>query len=174
MQDLLVLVDFGAKNPDKLTLLKKMMQLQRKKHYVQFFRSACPQLLVKAHSKWTGSLSENGFIRSRNLFIDEMKRVKMKKRGVDVSATKSIINQKRFSINVITIILQFLNWKESMKIRMLNKKFKEAYERHLLGLQQFGQRNIYQGHKTEQVEEYKRELADLHKIMTSGANVQLD
>lgn len=70
-----------------------------------------------------------------------VKRVIGKKDGK--VAEISIINSKRFSVNILAIVMQYLNWSDDIHVRQVNKKFKDAFSLNLKRLVNFIQRDIY-------------------------------
>ena len=63
-------------------------------------------------------------------------------KGAKVSDS-SIINQKRFTVNLLAIVMQYLNWSEDIYVRQVNRKFKAAFGQNLSRLVNFIQRDIY-------------------------------
>ena len=66
----------------------------------------------------------------------------MQKKEINIAKTV-VINQKRFTVNLLAIVMQYLSWSEDIHVRQVNKKFKEAFSQNMKRLVNFIQRDIY-------------------------------
>jgi hypothetical protein len=77
-------------------------------------------------------------------------------------------NSKALSKYVLQNVMQFFYWKtDSYKCRQINKKFKEAYDMHLVNLSMIVQIQLYDKYTMDQIREGEEKLCKVYKYMTA-------